>query len=100
MDEMLEMGFIEDVETIFKSIPEERQIALFSATLPPALVQGLFLAYRAGREEFQRHRGEPGTPLAVCCAWFDEFGSRSARHGAAPDNHPFDIFDEGRRGLY
>jgi len=36
-DEMLEMGFIEDVETIFKSIPEERQIALFSATLPPAI---------------------------------------------------------------
>jgi len=36
-DEMLEMGFIEDVETIFKAIPEERQIALFSATLPPVI---------------------------------------------------------------
>lgn len=36
-DEMLEMGFIEDVETIFKSIPVERQIALFSATLPQAI---------------------------------------------------------------
>ncbi|NMB55033.1 MAG: DEAD/DEAH box helicase [Leptolinea sp.] len=36
-DEMLEMGFIEDVETIFKEIPEERQIALFSATLPAAI---------------------------------------------------------------
>jgi ATP-dependent RNA helicase DeaD len=33
-DEMLEMGFVDDVETIFKEIPAERQIALFSATLP------------------------------------------------------------------
>jgi ATP-dependent RNA helicase DeaD len=33
-DEMLEMGFVDDVETIFKAIPSERQIALFSATLP------------------------------------------------------------------
>ncbi len=31
---MLEMGFVDDVETIFKAIPSERQIALFSATLP------------------------------------------------------------------
>jgi ATP-dependent RNA helicase DeaD len=33
-DEMLEMGFIEDVESILKGIPAGRQIALFSATLP------------------------------------------------------------------
>jgi ATP-dependent RNA helicase DeaD len=36
-DEMLEMGFIDDVETIFSSMPAERQIALFSATLPEAI---------------------------------------------------------------
>jgi ATP-dependent RNA helicase DeaD len=36
-DEMLEMGFIEDVETILAQIPQERQTALFSATLPPAV---------------------------------------------------------------
>ncbi len=36
-DEMLEMGFIEDVETIFKAIPADRQTALFSATLPDAI---------------------------------------------------------------
>ncbi|MCR5112791.1 MAG: DEAD/DEAH box helicase [Acholeplasmatales bacterium] len=34
-DEMLKMGFEEDLETILKTIPEERQTALFSATLPP-----------------------------------------------------------------
>lgn len=36
-DEMLEMGFIEDVEAILAQIPGERQIALFSATLPEAV---------------------------------------------------------------
>jgi ATP-dependent RNA helicase DeaD len=33
-DEMLRMGFIEDVETILAKLPEEKQIALFSATMP------------------------------------------------------------------
>lgn len=33
-DEMLEMGFIEDVETILSEVSENRQTALFSATMP------------------------------------------------------------------
>ncbi|GAB2506970.1 DEAD/DEAH box helicase [Microbulbifer agarilyticus] len=33
-DEMLRMGFIDDVEWVLEQIPEERQIALFSATMP------------------------------------------------------------------
>ena len=33
-DEMLSMGFIEDVESILAATPDERQTALFSATLP------------------------------------------------------------------
>lgn len=33
-DEMLRMGFIEDVETILAKLPEKRQVALFSATMP------------------------------------------------------------------
>ncbi|WP_078556269.1 DEAD/DEAH box helicase [Bacillus alkalicellulosilyticus] len=33
-DEMLTMGFIEDIETILKEIPPERQTLLFSATMP------------------------------------------------------------------
>jgi ATP-dependent RNA helicase DeaD len=36
-DEMLNMGFIEDVEAILKATPAERQTALFSATLPPRI---------------------------------------------------------------
>ncbi|MCM1131020.1 MAG: DEAD/DEAH box helicase [Roseburia sp.] len=33
-DEMLKMGFEEDMETILKEVPSERQTSLFSATLP------------------------------------------------------------------
>lgn len=62
------------------------RVLLSSATLPPSLVQGLYLAYRAGRAEFQRHRGEAVRPLAPCCAWFDEFGA---------DHGQFDTEDGG-----
>ncbi|HEX6289907.1 MAG TPA: DEAD/DEAH box helicase [Herpetosiphonaceae bacterium] len=33
-DEMLDMGFIEDIEAILQETPEDRQTALFSATMP------------------------------------------------------------------
>ncbi|MCD0280044.1 DEAD/DEAH box helicase [Xanthomonas melonis] len=36
-DEMLRMGFIDDVEAVLKKLPEQRQVALFSATMPPAI---------------------------------------------------------------
>jgi len=36
-DEMLRMGFIDDVETILKETPDERQVVLFSATMPTAI---------------------------------------------------------------
>jgi len=36
-DEMLRMGFIDDVEWILEQAPKERQIALFSATMPAAV---------------------------------------------------------------
>jgi len=36
-DEMLRMGFIDDVEAILQKTPEERQTALFSATMPSAI---------------------------------------------------------------
>lgn len=36
-DEMLRMGFAEDVETIASSVPEDRLTALFSATMPAAI---------------------------------------------------------------
>ncbi|MFC7340813.1 DEAD/DEAH box helicase [Saccharopolyspora griseoalba] len=36
-DEMLRMGFIEDVEKILQSVPSQRQVALFSATMPQGI---------------------------------------------------------------
>jgi len=38
-DEMLKMGFIEDVERILGEAPPTRQIALFSATMPPEVLR-------------------------------------------------------------
>lgn len=38
-DEMLSMGFHEDIETILKDVPEERQTVLFSATMPDAILE-------------------------------------------------------------
>ena len=38
-DEMLDMGFREDIEYILEDIPEDRQFLLFSATLPPEIMQ-------------------------------------------------------------
>lgn len=50
------------------------RVLLSSATLPPSLVEGLFLAYRAGRAPYQRHRSErPSEPVNICCLWIDEF---------------------------
>ncbi len=37
-DEMLDMGFAEDLESILKRAPESHQTALFSATLPPRIL--------------------------------------------------------------
>jgi ATP-dependent RNA helicase DeaD len=36
-DEMLALGFVDDIEAIFAELPEERQMALFSATMPPRI---------------------------------------------------------------
>ena len=49
-DEMLRMGFIDDVEWILEHTPPERQIALFSATLPDVI-----------RKVAERHLREPHT---------------------------------------
>src|SRR5690625_3714086 len=47
-DEMLRMGFIEDVEWILEQTPSSRQVALFSATMPPVI-----------RKVAERHLREP-----------------------------------------
>ncbi len=50
------------------------RVLLSSATLPPALVEGLYLAYRGGRLHYHHHRSErPDEPLNPSCLWIDEF---------------------------
>ena len=57
------------------------RVLLSSATLPPALVIGMYDAYRAGRAHYLRNRGHHGgqdAPApAIPCLWADEFGARS-----------------------
>jgi len=53
------------------------RVVLSSATLAPALVEGMYLAYRAGRLQYGRNRGssggQAGDHLEVPCLWVDEF---------------------------
>src|SRR5699024_8206976 len=37
-DEMLDLGFLPDVETLLQALPEQRQTMLFSATMPGAVI--------------------------------------------------------------
>ena len=48
-DEMLNMGFIEDIETILSEVPDERQTMLFSATMPKP-IQDLALRFMKNPE--------------------------------------------------
>ncbi|WP_440225106.1 type I-F CRISPR-associated helicase Cas3f [Dokdonella sp. MW10] len=54
------------------------RVILSSATLPPALVEGMFRAYQAGRRLHRRNRGVDGgrddAAIEVPCLWIDEFG--------------------------
>lgn len=73
------------------------RVLLSSATLPPALVDGMFQAYRAGREHYRRNRGTPDTAPAIACLWVDEFGIHQANcDDAASFNQQHSLFVEKR----
>ena len=38
-DEMMSRGFIQDVKTVMSSVPSDIQVALFSATMPPEMLE-------------------------------------------------------------
>lgn len=61
-DEMLDMGFIEDIESILKETPTERQTMLFSATFT-ADIKRLALRYMKSPEHVTVNRGEITVPL-------------------------------------
>lgn len=61
------------------------RVLLSSATLPPALTEALFEAYREGRKAWQAACGQSDRPMSICCAWFDEYGAQS--QDVADDAH-------------
>ncbi len=70
-DEMLDMGFAEDIEEILQETPEERRTVLFSATLP-ARIKGLTGRYLRDPVQIQvgREAAAPGEgPKVRQCAY-------------------------------
>ncbi len=61
-DEMLDMGFAEDIEAILQAVPADRQTVLFSATLP-ARINGLVKRYLRDPVKVKIHR-EKGSDAA------------------------------------
>ena len=61
------------------------KVVLSSATLAPALVEGLFKSYSAGRNAYNNSCGDPHHQPPVCCAWFDETQAEQAAIANAED---------------
>ncbi len=61
-DEMLNMGFVEDIETILAGVPEEHQTALFSATMPDEILR-ITGRYQKDAQMIQIERKELTIPL-------------------------------------
>jgi ATP-dependent RNA helicase DeaD len=57
-DEMLQMGFVDDIETLFQKTPADKQVALFTATLPHAIRRIAQTHMREPREITVKARGE------------------------------------------
>ena len=83
LDELDDYG-IEDLHAVTRLVYwaglSGSRVLVSSATLPPSLVEGMFMAYRQGRRIFQHNQGEatdrelPACCLRpVCCLWVDEF---------------------------
>lgn len=61
-DEMLNMGFREDIDVILEEVPEERQTILFSATMPKAIMD-LVSKYQKNPKHIQIAHKEVSAPL-------------------------------------
>ncbi len=85
-DEMLNMGFREDIETILQDLPEERQTLLFSATMPKpimdivanyqkdaALVKVVKKELTVPKIEQYYYEVRPNTKLEVLCRLLDMY---------------------------
>lgn len=67
-DEMLRMGFIDDVQWILEQTPEQRQIALFSATMPDA-IRRIAKRHLRGPQEIAIKVKAVSTPLIRQRVW-------------------------------
>jgi ATP-dependent RNA helicase DeaD len=63
-DEMLDMGFAEDIESILGKTPETRQAALFSATMPPR-IDGMVRRYLSDPVRVELGRKASASPDAL-----------------------------------
>jgi ATP-dependent RNA helicase DeaD len=63
-DEMLDMGFAEDIEAILGNTPDNRQTALFSATMPPR-INGMVRRHLRGPVRAELGRQAPADGLLV-----------------------------------
>src|SRR5690606_9696466 len=78
-DRMLDMGFIEDIETIIERLPQERQTLLFSATLDGTVAK---LAARMMREPQRIEMAgqkEKHTNITQSLLYADDAGRGGAR---------------------
>jgi len=63
-DEMLDMGFIDDIEAILRLVPKDRQTLLFSATMPPE-IRRLAFQYMNRPEVVAISRGSVAAPTVT-----------------------------------
>lgn len=61
-DEMLDMGFVDDMESILREVNKDRQTLLFSATMPPA-IKKLSGKYMTSPKTVTINKGEVTAPL-------------------------------------
>ena len=102
-DEMLDLGFLPDVETIIAATPEHRQTMLFSATMPKAVVA---LARRYARRPTFVHaepEGEQATVPATRQLFFQVHPLNRfqvlCRILDAPDRDRVAVFRRTKRGV-
>ncbi|MEY2416451.1 MAG: ATP-dependent helicase DeaD [Ilumatobacteraceae bacterium] len=85
-DEMLDMGFADDIDSILQATPEERQTVLFSATMP-ARINALARKYQRDPVRIQIGRGDtqPGTALVRQSAYMVQRSHKPAALGRILD---------------
>jgi ATP-dependent RNA helicase DeaD len=86
-DEMLDMGFAEDIEAILEEVPTDRQTALFSATMPPR-IEGMARRHLRDpvRIQIGRETAAPGeVPLIRQTAYIVERAHKPAALGRLLD---------------